>query len=359
MKNVYSRFKLFLERRSTMLVFPVIAVSLMMMSSVTSFGTTSGLIMTNQELALRPTSGPAWSALKSVADGSLGTPNITDQNNRHAVRTLAVALVAARTKDPSYADKARRAIASAIGTDKPSSNTVLAVGRSLGAYVMAADLVGYRDAAFLKWVKHLRDDQIGTHGRWKSVRATSEDSANNWGTFALTSRIAASAFLGDREDLDRTYQIFTGYTNGSWPFRKTSSYQVAWQCGSRFVAVNDSCMKGGWNLGGAPVDDVSRASYPTPHGGYVTEALQGYAVQAMLLERQGYDAWDAGQQMVKRVADFQLRFGIFNSHQVGYHVSWMLNYYYRGSDYPTEPAGFGRVFGYTDWLFGTVPAKTT
>jgi hypothetical protein len=309
------------------------------------------LIMSDAELMQRPMSGSAWTYLKSVADGSLGTPDISDQNNRHAVKTLAVALVAARTGDSAYADKAKQAIASAIGTDTLTTNTVLAVGRSLGAYVMAADLIGYRDPAFLAWIKHLRDDDIGTHGRWKSIRFCSEDTSSNWGSFALASRIAVSAYLGDRADLDRCWQIFTGYTDGSWPFRKTADYQVAWQCGSGYIAIDSVCNKDGMNLDGAPVEDASRNPYPVPHAGYVTEGFQGYVVQAMLLQNQGYDAWNAGSERMKRVADFQLRFGIFNYNSVGYHIAWMLNHFY-GTSYPTVRAGYARVFGYADWLFG-------
>jgi hypothetical protein len=340
----------FLERNfsPSNLLFPTL-VSLMMWAIPAMAGR---LIMSDAELARRPMTGPGWTNLKSVADGPLGAPNISDQDNRHAVKTLAVALVAARTGDPRYAAKARQAIASAIGTDHVDRNTVLAVGRSLGAYVMAADLIGYRDPAFLAWIKHLRDDDIGTHGRWKSIRFCSEDTASNWGSFALASRIAVSAYLGDRADLDRCWKIFTGYTDGSWPFRETAAYQAAWQCGSSFRAINSGCTKDGMNLDGAPVEDASRNPYPHPHAGYVTEGFEGYVVQAMLLKNQGYDAWNAGSERMKRVADFQLRFYIFNYHPVGYHIAWMLNHFY-GTSYPTMPAGYGRLFGYTDWLFGS------
>jgi hypothetical protein len=311
------------------------------------------LIMSDVELARRPMSGAGWNSLKSVADGPLGAPNIADQDNRHAVKTLAVALVAARTGDSRYSAKARQAIASAIGTDHVDRNSVLAVGRSLGAYVMAADLIGYRDPAFLAWIKHLRDDDIGTHGRWKSIRFCSEDTSSNWGLYAMASRIAASAYLGDRADIDRCWRIFTGYTDGSWSFRKTADYQPAWQCGSTFRAINPYCVKDGLNLDGAPVEDASRSPYPRPHPGYVTEGLQGYVVQALLLSNLGYGSWNTGNQGVKRVADFQVRFSIFNFHPVGYHIAWMLNYFY-GTAYPTMPAGYGRLFGYTDWLYGSV-----
>ena len=42
----------------------------------------------------------------------------------------------------------------------------------------------------------------------------------------------------------------------------------------------------------------------------------------------------------------------WNRSEVSYYVPWILNARY-GLDLPTRPAGFGRVFGYTDWLYGS------
>jgi hypothetical protein len=51
------------------------------------------------------------------------------------------------------------------------------------------------------------------------------------------------------------------------------------------------------------------------------------------------------------VAEFAVRFGIWNYHSVGYHAAWLVNDAY-GVALPTRPAGYGRTFGFTDWLFG-------
>jgi len=45
-------------------------------------------------------SGPSWEQLKHTADGDLGQANIADQNSDHDVKTLAVALLYARTGKP-------------------------------------------------------------------------------------------------------------------------------------------------------------------------------------------------------------------------------------------------------------------
>ncbi len=54
-------------------------------------GIGGSLIASPQELAVLPTSGSPWTYLKGVADGDLGLPNLTDQDNKHDVKTLAVA----------------------------------------------------------------------------------------------------------------------------------------------------------------------------------------------------------------------------------------------------------------------------
>ena len=76
---------------------------------------TNYILMSRSALLARPMSGTPWRNLKAVADGNLGTPNLCDQNSRHHLRTLAAALVYARTGVASYGAKARGGIAADNG----------------------------------------------------------------------------------------------------------------------------------------------------------------------------------------------------------------------------------------------------
>ena len=58
---------------------------------------TDYILMSRAALMARPVTGTPWRNLKAVADGTLGTPSLCDQNSRHHLRTLAAALVYART----------------------------------------------------------------------------------------------------------------------------------------------------------------------------------------------------------------------------------------------------------------------
>lgn len=313
----------------------------------------TGILVSAAELAALPTSGATWNALKATADGGWGSANISDKDNRHAVHALSGALVYARTGATTYRAKVIGAIESAMAVGWVVSNgTELGVSRNLGAYVMAADLVGYRTTAFEGWIRTLLTSKVDTHSIWNVVNEVSEISANNHGTFALASRAAAAIYLGDRADLDRAWTIFRGYSDGSWArFRPTADYDPVWQCGSAYVPVNPACTKDGRDLGGVPVDDAARSSYPNPDGGYVNEAMQGYALMGILFSRQGYPAWSTGDNAILRVAQFQQRFGIWNYHSTGYHVGSVINHFY-GASLPVASAVPGRLLGYTDWLYG-------
>ena len=310
-----------------------------------------GIFTSAAELADNPTSGSAWNALKATADGSWGSPNLSDQNNKHGVHTLSGALVYARTGE--HRAKVVNALEAAVASDwRVSNGTELGISRNLGAYVIAADLIGYRTSAFEAWITELLDSKVDTHPIWNVVRETSEITANNHGTFALASRVAASAYLGDRADLDRSWAIFTGYLDGSWDrFRPTADYDSRFQCGGSYIPINPPCVRDGHNFDGLPVDDAGRGDYPNPHGGYILEAIQGYVFMGVIFERAGYPAFAAGDNAILRVANAQQRFGIWNYHRVGYHVAPLINHVY-GTSFAEESAGFGRLLGWTDWIYG-------
>jgi hypothetical protein len=297
-----------------------------------------------------PMSGAAWTRVQAAAAAHWAAPNVCNQDNKADVQALAGALAYARTGIPLYRTKVISAIQAAMATQVDGCfQAVLALGRQLGGWVLAADYVGYRDPAFIAWLTQLRTREIGGHGRWHQLRFTSGNSSNNWGIWSLASMIATDRFLGDQAALDRDWAIFKGYGDGTWTFQPTAGYLAGWNCG-RYRAIEDlHC--GSPDHNGVPAEDAARSGNTTnPDGGYVTEAMSGYTVQALLLSGAGYDAWGVNGQQIRRVADFQVRFGVFNYHPVGYYVPWVLNKVY-GTSYPALAGNGGRMFGYTDWLF--------
>jgi len=337
-----------------------------------------GMLISKSELMDLPTSGAAWDNLHATAYGGWDKPNLKNQDNKHAINTLAGALVYARTGDLALQSKVRDAILAAMQTlDEPgewkSDNGVLAAGRQLGAYVISADLIdlegydGSADKDFRSWLASIRTTNIGTHGRWKSITYTCENAAANWGTFACASRIAASIYLGDTADVDRAASIiraFLGERNAYPPdapgqdryFEHTEDFEPSWACdASNWTGINSACEKSGTNLDGVLVEDARRGgSCCLLHGDgimYSWEALQGLYVSAELLYRTGQygNPYDWSDQALKRALDFMQRSGWGMTRPATY-VPWLANARY-GTSYLLSPTIDGRIMSWGDWLY--------
>ena len=347
-------------------------------TSLPTLAPPDGLLISKRELMDLPTSGGAWDKLRETAYGGWGKPNFKDQDNKHAINTLAGALVYARTGDTALQSKVRDAILAAKQTlDEPgewkTDNGVLATGRQLGAYVISAgliDLTDYdasADKDFRSWLASIRTTDIGTHGRWKSITYTCENAAANWGTFACASRIAASIYLGDTADVDRAASIiraFLGERNAYPPdapgqdryFEHTENFEPSWACdASHWTGINSDCEKSGTNLDGVLVEDARRGGgCCLLHGDgvmYSWEALQGLYVSAELLYRTGRygNPYDWSDQALKRAMDFMQRSGWGMTRPATY-VPWLANARY-GTSYPLSPTIDGRIMSWGDWLY--------
>jgi len=315
------------------------------------------LVVGAEELSALPTGGAAWKQMRQVADGDLGRPDLSDQDSTTAGRTLAAALVFARTGDERYRAEVITRLRAVPGT--LDGSRVLSVGRQLAGYVIAADLVGFRDDGFVDFMAEVRTLRLGGHGRWYALTQTSEDSASNWGAWALTSRIAISAYIGDTADVDRAALVFRGFLGdrGAYAqFEPTGEFNPSWVCGDvdRWVPINPGGCRG---RSGAIVEEVSRAAgdYPAVDDvsrGYLWESLGAAALSAELLSRQGYpDVFEWSDQALLRAAEFaQGNGGYPPPYSVNQYIPWSINKAYGVDLGPVAAAGFGRQFGYTDWL---------
>jgi len=160
----------------------------------------SGMWISSSELMSLPTSGTSWDKIRTAAYGSWGTADLKDQNNKHAINTLAGALVYARTGDTALRSKVRDAILAAKrsldeSAEWQTANGVLAAGRQIGAYAISADLINLKsydagaDNEFRTWLGPIRTTDIGTHARWKNIRYTCENATGNWDAFACRAEL--------------------------------------------------------------------------------------------------------------------------------------------------------------------------
>ena len=314
------------------------------------------LWISGQETAQLPMSGLAWDNVKAAADGAIGTPQLSNQDSQHPQKTLAVALVYARTGQASYRTKAADAVMGIVGQDPGRS---LALGRNLAPYVVAADLINFksfdagRDQQFRTWLSSIRT-HVNSEGR--SLVSCHEERPNNWGTMCGASRIAADIYLGDKTDLDRAAKVFKGYLGDrtSYAAFQFQSGAYTWMCDFQNPRpINPlGCTKDGHDLSGANVDDVQRGgnyTWPPNATNYSWGGFSAAVAQAELLFRAGYDAYSWESEAIKRGMQFlQSAMASSNSAPTDW-IPWVVNHHYGTNFTAKTPVGAGRLMGWTDW----------
>ncbi|HKR98412.1 MAG TPA: hypothetical protein VJU79_02750, partial [Candidatus Dormibacteraeota bacterium] len=272
-----------------------------------------GIWLSRAEISQLPENGPAWDQVRRLADEPTGQPDLSNQDSEADVHVLSAALVYARTGDEQLRAKAATGVMDAIGTER--GGRTLALARGLVAYVVAADLIDLRayDPAgarrFASWLAGVRNEKLEPASN-PTLVATHELRPNNWGTHAGASRIAADIYLGDRGDLARAAAVFKGWLGDRATYNGFRfGEDLSWQANPDApVGVDPAgAAKDGASIDGALPDDMRRGCslrFPPCPTLYPWEAMQGAAEQAELLSRQGYDAWNWGDQALRRAAAF-------------------------------------------------------
>lgn len=313
------------------------------------------ILVDRTRLMALPMSGSAWSDLKARADLPAAAPDLSDQNDPNDVTALAKALVYARTGVTRYRDETIVMLKAAVGTEYPGDT--LGIARGVAPLVLAADLIGWRDPAWMNWLRNLRT--WANPDRGYTLISMHEKRPNNWGTHAGAGRIATDLYLGDSADLARAAAVFKGYLGDRASYASfTYGSDLSWQYSTTaLVGINPTgATKSGMNVDGIIPDDMRRGgSFPSVGDlgqSYTWEALQGVVLQAELLSRAGYNAWAWQDKAVLRA--------FTRIHALGYPAAgddewqpWLVNRRY-GTSFPA-PTGThpGKSFGYADWLYGS------
>lgn len=322
-----------------------------------------------EELARLPISGPAWTQLKSVADEQAPVPDLSDQESAANIAILAKALVYARTGQSKYRDQVVDAlrVITFENTEDGEGGRVLSVGRELAAYVIAADLIdltGYNpglDNSFRAKLHNLLTKKLNGWGSEKTLQQTHEERPNNWGTHAGATRAAIAVYLGDAAELERTATIFRAYLGD---LSASNNFEfgddLSWQANpNQPVGVNPKgATKEGHSIDGALPEEMRRGGrfrWPPRETGYPWEGLQGAIVQAEILRRAGYPAWEWQDRALLRAVQFLYDINWKPEGDDEWQI-WLINRVY-GTNFPTtSPADAGKNMGWTDWTHGpTVP----
>jgi hypothetical protein len=346
-----------------------------LVSAASSRTFSKGIWISKEEIAALPTSGAAWDNLKAQADKSCGIPDLANQDDLTNVCILAKALVFARTDAVSY----RRDVAAAlavIANSSTYSGRALALGRELAAYVISADLIDLKsydetlDVLFRKKLAELL--RTPTIDGPTSLIQCHELRPNNRGTHCGASRIAVDLYLGDQADLERAATVFRGYLGDRSAYAgfKYGSDAASWSPNpsdpGQLVGINPLGATRVWNgtvynLDGALVDDIRRGcafQWEPCHTGYPWEGLAGAVVQAEMLYRAGYPAYEWQDQALRRAYQYLL---FLHNVAGGYWFDngttsgddswqpWIANKRY-GIHLPAvSPSRPGKAMGWSDW----------
>lgn len=311
-----------------------------------------GIWISKDELARLPTRGAAWEHLKEEADKELREPRLRNQDQSNNVGVLAKALVYARTGETGYREEVIENLMAAIGTE--DGGQTLALGRELAAYVIAADLVDLpanadEDQRFRAWLRETLTEELDG----STLQLTHEERPNNWGTHAGASRAAVAVYLQDEDELERTATVFKGYLGDRQAYSGFIYGDLSWQADAdRPVGVNPKgAAKEGHSIDGALPEEMRRGDefqWPPEETGYPWEALQGALVQAEILCRAGYPAWEWEDQALLRAAQFLYGIGWVALGDDEWQP-WLINYAY-GTEYATKIVTQpGKNMGWTAW----------
>jgi hypothetical protein len=312
--------------------------------------------MPRAELMSLPTSGAAWTNLLSYANMPAAAPNLSNQDDPNDVVALAKGLVYARTGNTAYRDQAIAMLKAAVGTEYPGD--ALGIARGVAPLALTADLVDFRESAWVTWLGKLRT--WPNPDRAFTLISMHEGRPNNWGTHAGAGRIAVDLFLGDTVDLARAGRVFEGWLGNRSAYAGFSYGDLEWQANpSAPVGINPrGATKNGVNVDGIIPDDMRRGQmdgkyFPSlgQHGiDYTWEALQGVMLQAELLTRAGHPAFGWQDQAPARAMARINALGYPATGDDSF-IPWMVNFRY-GTKYATSAARPGKSFGFSDWLYG-------
>jgi len=282
----------------------IFAVSIMFPYSI-SHAQQIGIWTATDEIADIPTDNCAWDKVKSAADSANpGSATVSDQNSNTNAQILAAAIVYIRTDAQEYRNKVVYAIEKLVSEGKPSMDT-LAWSRETAAYVMAADLVGYRTAAFEDWCRKMAEIWVASDGR--TMLKMFKERPNNWGSHAFASLSAIYAYLHDYHHLKEIRDFWILAVTGPKPRETRYGSDLSWHLDKKNPRLINpyGSVKEGINIDGLFPDDMRRGgafSNPPEHTGYPWEHLQGLIVAARILDRMRLSIWDIDNKAIYRAA---------------------------------------------------------
>jgi len=339
----------------------------------------SGIWISAEEIARLPTSGAAWDRIRSQAAADFGPANISDMSSKHDTHTFAAALVCVRTSE--YCSKAVQGVLDAIGTEE--EGRWLEVGRNLGGYVIAADLLGLRadgnvssrgtrvENWIRSWLTRELPDNVTREMRPFGPFHSGSNAAAQEG-FAFS---AVAAYLDDETALLRAWDAFRTFVcdqdapdyegidlnrgiQAGWAHDDRQACAVNPRGTVKQVPLTKPGGGGTYRIDGAIINDQRRGGdfqWEPGFTPYPWTGLAGLVPAAVVLQRAGHPAFSIADRAVLRTLEYlwvlreETGDGRWFDGSRGSEIIQLANHYY-GTAYPTrKPVSVGHTMGFTDW----------
>jgi hypothetical protein len=334
----------------------------------------------------QPMSGAAWNEVvadadRLAADGS--GANVSDQDSNHDQLVLAAAIACVRTDDAKYCVKARGGVVAAIGTEADAR--WLAIGRNVGSYVIAADLLGLRADADPTsdgsradaWIRSFLQVRLQDNNNpdmmvsFAPFRSGSNASAQEGFVYA-----AVAAYADDDVAVTRAWDAFRTYAcDPGAPDREqidvSKGVEYGWSHdAAKPCAVNPAgttkVVPTGYpgagqrhRIDGAIINDMRRGGFyqhPPGYTDYPWPGLEGFVPAAMVLHRAGYPAFSVADNAVYRAMDYLWHLrnttgdsAWFDGERADETIHLVNTAYNAAFPITTTATGAGRTVGYVDY----------
>jgi hypothetical protein len=148
--------------------------------------------------------------------------------------------------------------------------------------------------------------------------------------------------------------VFHGWLGNRSVYDGFNFGDLSWQCDpDKPVGVNPAgCTRDGHSIDGVLPDDQRRGkdfTWPPPKENYVWEALQGAIVQAHLLHRAGYPAWEWEDRALLRAVNWLYYQANYAPEGDDRWQTWIINQAYNTKFPAPSPVTPGKGMGWTDW----------
>jgi hypothetical protein len=316
-----------------------------------------GVLISHAELMARPTTGVAWTSVLNAANGSLGTPNISDQNSDSGRKFLACALAAVRLDDAALRSKAMAWLNAAIGTEE--NERWLAIGRTMPPVIAGADILDIRSGPIFDWIASFATRLLphNNTGVPETIRQNAWSSGSNASSQVGLVCTMLARYTNDADLLTWNWDAYRRFVGDRTSPHKLENSDTTWQVINTpegWVGIqNKGATINGINVDGAISSDMQRGGDVSATPGfteYPWVGAVGFVNAAYVLQRAGYPAFEVVDQAVLRAATYLKNLGVgWYDTSTRKDAKYIINTRYN-VNYPlTLPVGSSGLVGWADF----------